>query len=173
MRSPSRNRVGRALAAFARIARRWLRGDARPASPVIQMPLDVRRWFAEKEYARPSYQDQDWDLVLAQWELVPQLLEFAADEGKLLEKRFEALSALLVLQGDAKDDAKRGLVTEQIRKLVLSNREFAREAASQWFGVVEAVVVLSILGEVNPEMPEWVVARANQRLGAGGRGGGK
>src|SRR5690349_16125161 len=112
----------------------------RIASMVPELPVEIRRWFLEQDYAKPSPKEQDWDLILADWNYVPLLIEYAEDAGNLLEKRFEAFSALMVLQGNC--DEGNGLrqrnLTQEIKRIVLGHREFAREAATHWLGLIES-----------------------------------
>src|SRR6266566_909664 len=91
------------------------------------MPPDLRRWFLEQDYAKPSIQDQDWDLSLAEWAYVPLLIEYTEDSANLLDKRFEAFSALMVLQGlggSGAEGERKKMLTQEIVRIVVGNREF-------------------------------------------------
>jgi hypothetical protein len=131
------------------------------------MPLDIRRWFLERDYAKPSVQDQDWDLILAEWEYVPLLIEYAKDPANLLDKRFEAFSTLMVLQGHTgsgpEDDRKKKL-NQEIRRIVLGNQDFAREVSQQWLGLVEALTIQRMLGqEISQDIPQWIREEVKHR----------
>jgi hypothetical protein len=122
------------------------------------MPRDIRRWFIESEYAKPSYDHQDWDLMLAHWDYVPLLIEYCENIVNPLEKRFEAFSALMVLQSSGadrpEDDRKR--VTHEIERIVLANRDFAHKACN-WVGVTESLRIKQMLGEELPaDIPQWM-----------------
>lgn len=124
------------------------------------MPSDIRRWFLQQDYAKPSIQDQDWDLMLAEWDYVPLLIEYIGDPVNPLETRFEAFSALMVLQalkasGPGAERRKR--LTEKIRRVVLRDQEFARKVAGEWLGLVEALTIRRMLGDSTPEdVPRWI-----------------
>gem|GEM_PF-4210732 len=131
------------------------------------MPSDIRRWFLEQHYAKPSIQDQDWDLGLAEWEYLPLLIEYIEDPVNPLEKRFETFSALMVLQGlksSGPGTERRKKLTQEIRRIVLGNQEFARKVADEWLGLVEALTVQRMLGDDIPEdVPQWIHDEVAQR----------
>src|SRR5690349_5552433 len=92
----------------------------RIASIVPEMPADIRRWFVEQDFAKPSTEHQDWDLILADWKYVPLLIEYAGDPANPLEKRFEAFSALMVLQGhrEEAEALRQRHLSQDIRRIV-------------------------------------------------------
>src|SRR2546426_11596067 len=96
-----------------------------------RMPAEVQRWFLEADYAMPSVEHQDWDLVLAEWDFVPLLAEYAEDRANPIEKRFEAFSALMVLQrsvASTPDAERKKTINQEIERVVLGDREFARQS---------------------------------------------
>jgi hypothetical protein len=131
------------------------------------MPADMRRWFLEADYAMPSVEQQDWDLVLAEWDFVPLLTEYAQDRANPMEKRFEAFSALMVLQrsvASTPDAERKKSINQEIERVVLEDREFARQSCGDWFGVVEGLIVRRILGEPIPDdIPQWMHEEAQNR----------
>ena len=71
-----------------------------------------------------------------------------------MEKRFEAFSALMVLQrsvASTPDAERKKTINQEIERVVLEDREFARQSCNDWFGVVEALIVRRILGEAIPD----------------------
>ncbi len=137
------------------------------ATVAPNMPPDIRRWFLEREYAKPSAQDQDWDLILAEWEYVPLLIEYTEDPANLLDKRFESFSALMVLQGYEKKDSdteRKKDLNQEIRRLIDENREFARDVSQGRLGLVEALTVRKMLGEEIPgDVPQWIREEVEHR----------
>jgi hypothetical protein len=127
-----------------------------------ELSSDMRRWFLESAYGMPSYENQDWDLALADWSRVPLLVEYAEDGAHPLEKRYEAFSALMILQGfqrapDRGDVQQRKRLGEQVRQIVLNQPDFGRAVASDWLGLAESLIVLRILGEpISADTPQWV-----------------
>ena len=121
-------------------------------SMIPRLPSEIERWFLDREYAKPSIKDQDWDLVLADWKYVPLLIEYAEDPANLLEKRFEAFSALMVLQGrrEEGDATRKKNLKQDLKRMVLAHPDFAREASTQWLGLIEALTVKTMLGEEIP-----------------------
>ena len=132
-----------------------------------KMPAETRRWFLEANYAMPSVEHQDWDLVLAEWDFVPLLTEYAEDNANPIEKRFEAFSALMVLQrsvASTPDAERKKTIHHQIERVVLRDREFARRSCGDWLGVVEALIVRRILGEpLSDDIPQWMHEEARNR----------
>ena len=130
------------------------------------MPLEIRRWFVEPDYAKPSIQDQDWDLILATWDYLPLLIEYCEDPANPLEKRFEAFSALMVLDSAGAgrlDDDRRSGVNREIKRIVLGNRDFAHQVCG-WLGVAEALSVKRMLGEEIPQdVPQWMREEIKRR----------
>ena len=135
------------------------------------MPAKFRRWFLDPEHGVPSYENLDWDLVLANWCYVPLLAEYAEDAAHPLEKRYDAFLALLVLQGfqfdpDRGDALQRKGLDEHIRRVVLTHPDLARAAAGEWLGWAESLTVLTILGEPIPaDTPQWVRDEVRRRTG--------
>jgi hypothetical protein len=131
------------------------------------MPVETRRWFLEADYAMPSVEHQDWDLVLAEWDFVPLLTEYAEDRAHPIEKRFEAFSALMVLQrsvASTPDAERKKTINQEIERVVLGDREFARRSCGDWLGVVESLIVRRILGEPIPDdIPQWMHEEARNR----------
>lgn len=125
-----------------------------------QIPVDLRRWFLEADYAMPSEEHQDWDLILAEWDFVPLLTEYLDERTNPIEKRFEAFSALMVLQGSVacvSDATRKKILSQRIERLVQGDRDFAHRVSHEWLGLVEALVVRKILGEEIPkDIPDWV-----------------
>jgi hypothetical protein len=125
-----------------------------------QMPVEVRRWFLEADYAMPSVEHQDWDLVLAEWDFVPLLTEYLDERANPVEKRFEVFSALMVLQrsiGSSSDAERKEILSREIERLVLKDRDFARQVTDECLGVVEALIVRTILGdEIPKDVPHWI-----------------
>lgn len=123
------------------------------------MPPEIRRWFLEQDYAKPSIEHQDWDLVLADREFVPLLVEYARDPGNLLEKRFESLSALMVLQEEADantSDSDLSTIKDHVQRVVVGDRDFAI-SFSEWIGGISSFVVKKLLGEELPQdLPQWM-----------------
>jgi hypothetical protein len=133
-----------------------------------QMPADIRRWFLEPTYAAPSVEHQDWDLSLAEWDFVPLLADYATHRANPTEKRFEALAALMVLQRSVAttpaDAERKTRINRELESVVLRDREFARQACSEWLGLVEALVIKRILGEPIPhDVPQWVHEQVQNR----------
>jgi len=124
------------------------------------MPTSIRRWFLERGYAPPSVEHQDWDLVLAKWDFMPLLTDYAKDAGNPIEKRFEAISALIVLQEFAyksRESERMCIINRELRRLVLENRDFARQACNDWLGLLETLIVQKILGdEIPSDIPQWL-----------------
>jgi hypothetical protein len=124
------------------------------------MPPEIRRWFIEPDYAKPSIQHQDWDLILADWDYLPLLIEYCEDLVHPLEKRFEAFSALMVLQGSCPSGAgyeQKKSISQEIERIVLGNRDFARRVCDQCLGLIEALIIKKMLGEEIPnDVPEWM-----------------
>jgi hypothetical protein len=116
------------------------------------MPPDIRRWFLERDYAKPGYEHQDWDASLAEWDFGPLLSEYIKDPFNPIEKRFEAFSALILLQtlDPEKSEAHKKL-DQEIKKIVLAIPDFARKVSAEWLGLPEARVVARILGEETPQ----------------------
>lgn len=122
-----------------------------------KMPSEIRRWFLERDYAIPSLQEQDWDLALANWDYVPLLIEYSEDDVNILEKRFDAFSALMVLLESRSEDSRKKTLNQQIERVVLGNPDFAHNVCDDWLGVIEALIVKKILGEEIPQdVPEWM-----------------
>ena len=116
------------------------------------MPPDIRRWFLERDYAKPSYEHQDWDASLAEWDFVPLLSEYIEDPLNPIEKRFEAFSALMILRTlDPKESEAHKKLNQEIRKIVLATPDFARKVSAEWLRLPEARVVARILGEETPQ----------------------
>lgn len=116
------------------------------------MSLVVRRWFLEQDYAKPSVQEQDWDLVLADWSYIPLLIEYCEEPANPLEKRFITFSALLVLHGSNRGPRNidwRKELNQKIERIILANRHFAH-AACEELGLIEWLVVKRIVGEQFP-----------------------
>ena len=136
------------------------------------MPDEFRRWFLEPGHGAPSYENQDWHLVLANWRYVPLLAEYVEDPAHPLEKRYDAFLALMVLQGfqfdpDRGDARQREALDGHIRRIVLTHPDFARAAAGEWLGWVDSLAVFTILGEPIPaNTPEWVRGELRRRTGA-------
>ena len=131
----------------------------RIATVAPNMPSDIRRWFLERDYSRPSVEHQDWDLVLAHPEYVPLIVEYARDVLNPLEKRFEALSALFVLleqPGANTSESYRIMLKQEVRRIVVDDQDFAG-AFSEWIGGVPSFVVKKMLGEELPaDLPAWM-----------------
>jgi hypothetical protein len=124
----------------------------RITSMIPELSSEILRWFLDRDYAKPSTKEQDWDLVLADWKYVPLLIEYAKDPANLLEKRLEAFSALMVLQAHREEgDAPRQRnLNQEIKRIVLAHPDFAREASTQWLGLIESLTVKTMLGEEIP-----------------------
>jgi hypothetical protein len=133
-----------------------------------EMPAFIRRWFLEQDYAMPSVQDQDWDLVLAEWNYMPLLIEYAEESANPLEKRFEAFMALMILQESCSDGVeaeRKKTVNQEIERIVLVNRDFARNLCDGWLGLIETLIVQKILGEEIPsDIPEWMREEIRHRF---------
>jgi hypothetical protein len=131
------------------------------------MPTEIRRWFLDTDYATPSVEQQDWDLVLADWDFVPLLTEYAEERANPIEKRMEAFSALLVLQGSlasTPDPERKRWINREIEQVVVGDPELARRACSDWLGAVETLVVRQILGDQIPDdIPQWIHKKARTR----------
>jgi hypothetical protein len=129
----------------------------RISAVVPDMPPFVRRWFLEPDYAKPSIEHQDWDLIIADWDYLPLLIEYCEDSANPLEKRFEALSALMVLRkSDGRSESDRMKLKEHIQRILLGDRDFAR-AFSEWIGGIPSLVVSRMLGEEMPkDLPNWM-----------------
>jgi hypothetical protein len=129
----------------------------RITSMIPKLPSEIQRWFLDHDYAKPTTKEQDWDLVLADWKYVPLLIKYAEDPANLLEKRFEAFSALMVLQGHREEGAapcQRNL-HQEIKRIVLAHPDFAREASTQWLGLIESLTVKKMLGdEIPADVPQ-------------------
>ncbi|MEN6624977.1 MAG: hypothetical protein ABFD69_01985 [Candidatus Sumerlaeia bacterium] len=69
------------------------------------MPDEVRRWFLDRDFARPGPDHQDWDGLLARWEYEPLLIEYCEDLWNPSDKRYDALSAMLLLRREIASDA--------------------------------------------------------------------
>jgi hypothetical protein len=133
-----------------------------------EMPPFIRHWFLEQDYAMPSVQYQDWDLVLADWNYLPLLIEYAEESANPLEKRFEAFMAIMILQescsGEVEAERKR-IVNQEIERIVLGNHNFARKLCDGWLGLIETLIVQKILGEEIPsDIPEWMREEIRNRL---------
>lgn len=130
------------------------------------MPLEIRRWFLDPDYGKPSVQNQDWDLTLAVWDYVPLLIDYSEDQTNPLEKRFEAFSALMVLQSFGARESEADSMSRlhrEIARIVVADRGFAHKVC-ECLGVVEALVVKKILGEGVPhDVPEWIRAEIDRR----------
>ena len=137
----------------------------RIAAVAPDMPPEMRRWFLEQAYAKPSVEDQDWDLILAEWNYVSLLMEYTEDQTNVLDKRFEAFSALMVLQGHKEaPEVQRKNLTQEIKRIVLGNHDFAREASEHWLGLTESLTIRRMLGEEIPEdVPQWIREEVTQR----------
>ena len=133
-----------------------------------QMPVEVRRWFLEADYAMPSVEHQDWDLILAEWDFVPLLTEYLDERANPVEKRFEAFSALMVLQrsvASGSDAARKEILSREIERLVLKDRDFARQVSDECLGLVEALIVRTILGdEIPKDVPHWIHEEIAKRV---------
>jgi hypothetical protein len=130
----------------------------RISAVVPDMPPFVRRWFLEPDHAKPSIEHQDWDLVIADWDYLPLLIEYSEDSANPLEKRFEALSVLMVLQksNESTSEIQRVKLKQHIEQILLGNRDFAR-AFSEWIGGIPSLVVRRMLGEEMPnDLPKWM-----------------
>jgi hypothetical protein len=130
----------------------------RISAVVPDMPPFVQRWFLEPDYAKPSTEHQDWDLVIADWNYLPLLIEYSEDAANPLGKRFEVFSALMVLRkSDASgSEIERAKIKQHIQRIVLGDRDFAR-AFSEWIGGVPSLVVRRMLGEEIPKnLPNWM-----------------
>lgn len=113
-----------------------------------QMPECIRRWFLDPAYAIPSVEHQDWDLVLAEWSIAPLLIEYVEESRNPIEKRYEAFSALVVLRESlarAKEVNTTKTLSEEIKRLVLSDRQFAEDVCNGWLGASEALEIEQIL----------------------------
>lgn len=134
------------------------------------MSSDIRRWFLERDYAKPSLENQDWDLSLAEWDFVPLLIEYTEDQANLLDKRFMAFSALMVLHGfdgNESEGERRRQLYREIERIVLENREFARQVSDGCLGLIEALIIKRILGEEIPEdVPQWMREEVTRRAHA-------
>src|SRR5512146_1329219 len=89
-----------------------------------QMPAQMRRWYLESDYAMPCVESQDWDLILADWDFLPLLREYAEDRGNPMEKRLEAFSALMVLQASvasAPDPERKERINHDIEQIVIGD----------------------------------------------------
>jgi hypothetical protein len=132
-----------------------------------QIPVEVRRWLLEADYATPSTEHQDWDLILAEWDLVPLLTEYLDERANPVEKRFEAFSALMVLQRSiarGSDASRKEILSGEIERLVLKDRAFARQVSDECLGLVEALIVRAILGdEIPKDVPHWVHEEIGKR----------
>ncbi len=131
------------------------------------MPAQIRRWFWDAKYAMPSVENQDWDLVLADWDFAPLLTEYAEDRANPIEKRMEALSALLILQASmtgTPDPKRKNKINAEIQRVVAGDRDLARRVCSDWLGAVETLVVRRILGDHIPDdVPQWMHEEARNR----------
>jgi hypothetical protein len=129
------------------------------------MPQDIRRWLLEPNYAAPSVAHQDWDLSLAEWDYLPLLIEYAEDAGNPLEKRYEALSALFMLQQSAANASEpdQAKLRQHIQHIILHDPNFARSAA-EWLGAVESLIIKTMLkDELPPDLPEWIRTEIKRR----------
>jgi hypothetical protein len=106
-------------------------------------------------------------LILAEWDFVPLLTEYVNESENPLEKRFEAFSALMVLQKstlNANEEARKRILREEIRRLALEDQDFARKASDSHLGLVEALVIRKILGEEIPsDIPNWMLEEIAKR----------
>lgn len=108
----------------------------------------------------PSVEHQDWDLILAEWDFVPLLTEYVVERANPIEKRFEAFSALMVLQKSITSTGattRKKSICDNIERLVLADRSFAHRVSKECLGMVEALIVRKILGgEIPKDIPEWI-----------------
>jgi hypothetical protein len=132
-----------------------------------QIPAEIRRWFLEADYAMPSVEHQDWDLILADWGFVPLLTQYAEDRASPIEKRFEAFSALMVLRrctASSPGAERKKTLSQEIERLVLGDPAFARRVSDEWLGLVEALAVRKILGDRIPDdIPRWMLEELRNR----------
>lgn len=131
------------------------------------MQAEIRRWFLDADYAMPSVENQEWDVVLAQWDFVPLLREYADDRSNPIEKRFEAFLALMGLQeltASTPDRQRKSWINHEIEQVVVGDPEFARRACSDWLGGVDALIVARILGDqISNDIPKWMLEEARDR----------
>jgi hypothetical protein len=132
-----------------------------------EMPPFIRRWFLEQDYAMPSLHDQDWDLILADGDYLPLLIEYTEEPANRLEKRCVAFMAIMVLQeccSSGGESERKKAINQEIKRIVLGNRDFAHELCVGWLGQIETLIVKNILGEAIPsDIPGWMCEEVRSR----------
>jgi hypothetical protein len=127
----------------------------------------IRRWFLEQDHAMPSAHDQDWDLILADWDYLPLLIEYAEEPADPFEKRSEAFLAIMVLQeccSNGGQSERKKAINQEVERIVLGNRNFAHELCEGCLGLIETLIVKNILGEAIPsDIPEWMREEVRNR----------
>jgi len=117
---------------------------------------DVVKWLSDPAYGLDI---QDFDLVLADRGLLPQLKAYLDDINSIEEKKATVLMALLELLGDCSTTDTKAL-GEEIKSIVRSHADFAERAAPA-MGPIQEVMVRRILNLPIPsDIPEWVIYRA-------------
>jgi hypothetical protein len=117
---------------------------------------DVAKWLSDPAYGLDK---QDFDLVLAHRDLLPQLRAYLDDINSIEEKKATVIMALLELLGDCSTSSANAL-GEEIKAILRSHGNFAERAAPA-MGPIHEVMVRRILNLPIPsDIPEWVIYRA-------------
>jgi hypothetical protein len=129
------------------------------------MTNDVKRWFAESECGLDY---QDFDLVLADPALLPEMHQYLANVSGSRGKKIEIICALLELLKQAwagKTERESRELIQQIQTLIKAHVEIAKEALTS-LGPVDEVILRKVLQLAIPEdFPQWVEERANEHMG--------
>jgi hypothetical protein len=140
---------------------------------------DVAKWMSDPAYGLDR---QDFDLVLADPVLLPQLRAYLDDINSNEEKKATVLMALWEILGDCSTSGANAL-GEEIKAILRSHGDFAERAAPA-MGPIQELMVRRILNlPISSDIPEWVIYRAalqggkslisRSAVGCGNRGRGR
>jgi len=121
------------------------------------MSDDVEKWFTDLEYGREW---QDFDLVLANPQLLPRLESYLTDPNGSDEKRLIVISALIEFLSEVRRNPRmecRKDVAETIRATIRKHGDIA-ELALPELGLVQSITVQKLLGLPVPAgLPQWAL----------------
>lgn len=118
---------------------------------------DVAKWLSDPAYRLDV---QDFDLVLADRALLPQLRAYLDDINSIEAKKATVLLALLVLLEEDCSTTEAKALGEEIKAILRSHADFAERAAPT-LGPIQHVMVRRILNlPISSDTPQWVIDRA-------------